>query len=609
MNFQYLKKKLFLLLYEKIAFGKQRLFRLSYHAILLLSFFGMFLMIAEVGYETDALRREWYNQMIIYVIDLLMFMYFIQVLMVLLPGKPKVSRWNMIIKIVLLALLSIHLFDVLPDDLSLARHSGYRAEWLFNYALLSMIFVRSWSRLLKGLYSSNLQGEKMFVFSFIFLIIGGTSFLLLPVSTVEPISFTDALFTSTSAVCVTGLTTLDTATQFTWFGKMVIMILIQFGGIGIMTFTSFFASVGSSEHSLTEGTALSSMVMSKNLKRLFSALYAVILVTIGVELLGATVLYFQLPASAFPDNMSRFIFALFHSVSAFCNAGFSIAPNGMMNEVFDKAYGIQMTIALLIVIGGLGFFIITNYAERFVLGINNFIRKYIKHADKIYEPNLVNINSRLVVTTTFWLLAIGTSLFMIFEYNGVLSNLSLSEKLMTSFFSAVTPRTAGFNTLDFSTLALPTIMLTVLMMWIGASPGSTGGGIKTTSFALAILNAFSIGRGKERIHYHNREISNSSVRKAFLIITFSIVSIMIATMLLSFYEPDVQLRSLLFEAFSAFGTVGLSLNLTATLSEPSKYILIFLMFLGRIGIITLFVAFVRKTRYLLFSYPEEDVFI
>jgi Trk-type K+ transport system membrane component len=376
-----------------------------------------------------------------------------------------------------------------------------------------------------------------------------------------------------------------------------------------MTFTSFFASVGRSHHGLTEGSALSSMVLSKNMKQLFSALYAVIFVTVFFELTGVALIYFQLPADAFSDNISRFTFSLFHSVSAFCNAGFSIAPNGMMNEVFDKAYGIQMTIAWLIIFGGLGFFIITNYMERFLLIVKNFFRHFLRKHEKQFQPNLVSINSRLVVTTTFWLLSFGTGLFMFFEWDGVLSGLGFGEKLATSFFCAVTPRTAGFNTLDYSTLAFPTIMLTILFMWIGASPGSTGGGIKTTTFAIAFLNAFSIGRGKNKVHFHNREISNMSIRKAFLMITFSIFFVFLSTMLLSWHEPGVAIHALLFEAFSAFGTVGLSMNLTPWLSDSSKYILIFLMFAGRIGVITLFVAFIRKTRFLMFSYPEEEVFI
>lgn len=608
MNLSYLRKKMRVFIHEHVYEIKRALVSLSFIGILAASFAGLFMILSEVGFETDVNRKDWYNEIISYIIRFLMLMYAVQVSMVLLPGKPYVTKINIAIKIGFLALLSIHLFDVFPHNTALEQHSGYKPEWLFNYGLVLLVFMRSWSRVLNNIYSRNIRSEKLFVFSFLFIILTGTLLLMLPVSTVAPISFTDAFFTSTSAVCVTGLSTLDTASQFTWFGKMVIMGLIQVGGIGIMTFTSFFASVGRSQHGLTEGTALSSMILSKNIKQLFSALYAVIFVTIIVELTGTMLLYFQLPAEAFPDNISRFTFALFHSVSAFCNAGFSIAPGGMMNEVFQQAYGIQMTIAWLIIIGGLGFFIVTNYMQRFSLGMKNLFRVMFGKPRQ-FEPNLININSRLVVTTTFWLLVLGTGVFMFFEWDGLLSGLGFGEKLATSFFCAVTPRTAGFNTIDFEVLFFPTIMLIIMLMWIGASPGSTGGGIKTTTFSVALLNAFSLGRGKEKVHFRNREISNQSVRKAFLVITFSIIFVFVATMIMSWHEPGIAIHRLLFEAFSAFGTVGLSLNVTTELSESSKYVLIFLMFVGRIGVITIFVAFIRKTRFLLFSYPEEEVFI
>ncbi|MBN2728789.1 MAG: ATPase [Bacteroidales bacterium] len=536
-------------------------------------------------------------------------MYLAQIVMILLPGKPNPGKWNLLTKVGIVVMFSLLLFDLFPVDVQIVRNSGYTLKIIFEFALITLVFIRAWSRMLQGIYSKNIQSEKLFLFSFLFLIIIGTLFLLLPVSTTKPISITDALFTSTSAVCVTGLVTLDTATQFTWFGKMIIMILIQFGGIGIMTFTSFIASVGYSSHSIQERSALGSSVLSNSWRKLFSALYAVIILTFGIELLGAIAIYIQLPVDAFSDNFSRFTFSVFHSVSAFCNAGFSIAPNGMMNEIFVDTYGLHLTIAGLFIIGGLGFFIVANYSERIMLNFRNFIRKYFLKKEKIYFPNLININSRLVLRTTVVLLILGTGLFLILEYNHSLAGLSFGEKLITSFFSASTPRTAGFNTIDYSIVSMPTLMLVMILMWIGASPGSTGGGIKTTSFAVAFLNAFSLGRGKNSISFHNREISMKSIRKAFLIITFSILSIFIGTILLNSFNSEFAFHALLFEAFSAFGTVGLSLNVTPFLSESSKFVIMVLMFLGRIGIITIFVAFVRKTKYLLYSFPEEDVFI
>ena len=609
MKAAYFLNKLRLMLHENISRIKRPAIRWSFIGILASSMIGFFLVLAEVGFDVDFAMREWYNARIGWIINFLMVMYAIQVLMVFIPGPPSITKTNIAIKIVLLILLSLHFFDFKPFDISIENTSGYKIEWLFNYLLITLIMFRSWSRIASNIYASNITSEKLFVFSFIALIAVGALLLLMPVSTNHRISFTDALFTSTSAVCVTGLTTLDTAADFTWFGKMVIMCLIQLGGIGVMTFTSFFASVGRSQHSLSESNAMSRMVVAKNMRKLFSSLYSVVFVTFVIESIGAIIIYFELPPDEFSDDVSRFGFALFHSISSFCNAGFSLAPNGMMNEIFYHEYGIQMTIAMLIIFGGLGFFIITNYMERLALGVRNLIKHTILGKPKRYEPNLININSRLVVRTTFWILVIGTALFILFENNSLLEGMGWDEKFYTAFFSTVTARTAGYNTIDYTAILPPTTMLIILLMWIGGSPGSTGGGIKTTTFAVAILTAFSIGRGKSTTHFHNREMNRQSGRKALVIIFFSIIFILSGTMLLAWFEPSVSLDRVLFEAFSAYGTCGLTMDLTPTLCEESKYILMFLMFIGRIGIIALFVAFVRKTRFLLFSYPEEELFI
>ena len=228
-----------------------------------------------------------------------MLMYAIQVLMVFLPGKPSITRVNLYIKILLLFLLSLHFFDFLHFDLGIEHQSGYRLEWLFNYALVTIIMVRAWSRVLGNIYKNKISSEKLFIFSFLILIIIGTLLLMLPVSTNRIITFTDALFTSTSAVCVTGLSTLDIATHFTWFGKIVIMILIQLGGIGVMTFTSFLATAGRSSRSLSEGNAVTNMIVGANKRRLFNALYSVVFVVFVIESLGVILIYLQLPQSEF----------------------------------------------------------------------------------------------------------------------------------------------------------------------------------------------------------------------------------------------------------------------------------------------------------------------
>lgn len=608
-NIVYFFRKLHVKLIENASAIKKYAVRWSFIGILASSLVGFIFVISEVGFDTDFIFTDWYNHKIEWIINFLMLMYAIQVLMVFFPGKPSITRVNLYIKIFLLFLLSLHFFDFIQFDLEIEHQSGYKLEWLFNYALIIVIMIRAWSRILGNVYKNKISSEKLFIFSFLILIIIGTLLLMLPVSTNRIITFTDALFTSTSAVCVTGLSTLDVSSHFTWFGKTVIMVLMQLGGIGVMTFTSFLATAGRSSHSLSEGNAVTSMIAGANKRKLFSALYSVIFVIFVIESLGIMLIYLQLPESAFSDNISRFFFSMFHAVSAFCNAGFSTVSNGMMNDIFKDAWGIQLTMAGLIILGGLGFFIIINYMDRFALMMRNFVKHTILGKEKKYEPHLVNINSIIVVRTTVILILVGTILFFIFESDNLLKDFSLSGKIYTSFFSVVTARTAGFSTIDYGSIMVPTAMLVIMLMWIGASPGSTGGGIKTTTFAVAILTAFSLGRGKSVTHFQNRQISYQTSRKALVVILFSIMAAFIGAMLMAWFERDVNFEKLLFEVFSAVGTVGLSMNLTPLLSEYSKYVLITLMFLGRIGFITVFAAFVRKTRYLLYNYPEDEIYI
>lgn len=224
-------------------------------------------------------------------------------------------------------------------------------------------------------------------------------------------------------------------------------------------------------------------------------------------------------------------------------------------------------------------------------------------------PWVLNLNSRIVLITTFILLLSGTGLFYIFEYNNTLSEHSEFGKIVTAFFSAATPRTAGFNAVDTSALHFSTLMLIFLLMWIGASPASTGGGIKTSTFALATLNFLSLAKGKDRIEIYKREVSNISIRRAFAIISLSLVVIGLAIFLIAFLEQDKNIIAITFEAFSAYSTVGLSMGITACLSSSSKLILIATMFIGRVSMLTLLIAILRNIKHLNYRYPSEEILI
>lgn len=268
-----------------------------------------------------------------------------------------------------------------------------------------------------------------------------------------------------------------------------------------------------------------------------------------------------------------------------------------------------MIIAWLFIFGGLGFPIVFNFVEYIRYYIFNSFSAMHKNIPFVHRPWIININTRIVLATTGILIVAGTLLFYIFEYNHTLSGHSMWGKLVVSFFNGTTPRTAGFNSVDFSQIQLGTIMCTILLMWIGASPMSTGGGIKTTTFALAVLNITQLVQGKDRIEIYRRQISDESIRRAFAVIFLSLAVIGISVLFIRIFDPGVDNTAIIFEVFSAYSTVGLTTGITAGLSMGSKIVLIGTMFVGRVTMFTILVAIFRRLYYTNYRYPTEDIMI
>ena len=451
------------------------------------------------------------------------------------------------------------------------------------------------------------NAAQLFIFSFFGVIFLGALLLKLPNATVGELSFLDALFTSTSAVCVTGLIVVDTATHFTLFGQTIILILIQIGGLGILTFASYFSYFFKGNSSYEEQLVLSNMNISNKIGEVLKTLKYIILITLSVEFLSALGIYFSVQASAFTSSFDRLFFSVFHAVSAFCNAGFSILSDGLADVNFQFKYGFQIIIILTFVLGGMGFPIVSNILAFLKYHLYKLLK--FNKRKQTYKPWVLNINSRITLITTFSILTVATFVFYVLEFNGVLSSHNGFGKLITALFGATTPRTAGFNTFNFSDLQFPTLMMIILLMWIGASPQSTGGGIKTSTFAIATMNIISLARGKQRIEIFRREIADSSVRRAFATISLSLIVIGLAVIIISYLEPHLALLEIAFECFSAYSTVGLSLGITAGLSDASKFLLIFVMFVGRISMLTLLVAFINKVKQKSYRYPNEEIVI
>lgn len=486
-----------------------------------------------------------------------------------------------------------------PFDYILQKVKPIFEGGLIFYFLLRLLV------LVRHIYDIYFNPAIVFVGSFMILALTGGFLLMLPSATTNGITFTNALFTSASAVCVTGLTVVDTSSAFTIVGQSIILVLIQLGGIGILTFTSFFAFFFRGSSSFKEGLNTKDFIAHEGLKDVFRAALNVVIFTIGVEAVGAAFIYSSILDVTTIEN--KFFFSIFHSISAFCNAGFSILSAGLYDEAIRFDYFLQWIIMTLIVLGGLGHNIVFNFYQKIKTHVVELFDKTIIHK----KVRIITLNTQIVIYTTIFLLVGGFIFLFISEYNNtLLEHHSIFGKITAASFSAVTPRTAGFNAVDFTQMNVPSLLFIIFLMWIGGSPASTAGGIKTSTFALATLNIFAVASGKSRIQLFGRRISSESTSRAFAILCISLITIGISIVALLIFEPKgTPLLTVAFECFSAYSTVGLTLNFTPTLTEPSKYVLIACMFIGRIGMLNLMVGLLRRMNHQFYEYPKENILI
>jgi trk system potassium uptake protein TrkH len=437
------------------------------------------------------------------------------------------------------------------------------------------------------------------IVAFALLIFSGTILLMLPASsTGKPVGCVDALFTSTSAVCVTGLTVVDTGSTYSRFGQFIIMILIQIGGLGIMTMSTLFIMLAGRRPGLAGQIVVQDAFTHSRDRHISSILKDVFLFTGVIEGVGIVIMFFIF----LPENsVQRALFlSIFHSISAFCNAGFSVFSDSFVK--YSENWLLNLVICFLIISGGIGFLVLSEIKRKFI----------VKHRGL----SRLSLHSKIVLSTTLFLIVSGMVLILGMEWGNTLAPLSPSGRLLAAFFQSVTARTAGFNTLPIGSMANQTLFLLILLMFIGASPGSCGGGIKTTSFAALAVLGFSRLQGGDRPLLFNRTISAPSVGKAVSVVILSAMVICLGIMLLLITEigqvPHAQSRGrfleLFFEVVSAFGTVGLSTGITGWLSEMGKIILSLVMFVGRLGPLVVGVAMSRDaaSRY---YYAEESIMV
>ena len=434
---------------------------------------------------------------------------------------------------------------------------------------------------------------QVIAFSFLAAIFVGASVLALPVSHApgKTISVLDALFTATSAVCVTGLIVVDTGSDYSRFGQVVIMLLFQLGGIGLLTLGTFLAFATGRRVGFNERIRLQAQISALEVGSIVQLVRAIVAFVFVAELIGAAFLYLRFATTE--GLGTGVLYALFHSISAFNNAGFALYPDSLMGYVTDPL--VNFTVIALIILGGLGFVVIVNLLGRFRQG----------------ERTPLSLHTKMALSITGFLILVALVVLLVLEWSNpaTIGDMNLPDKLLASLFQAVTPRTAGFNTLDYAQMQPASILFTLLLMFIGGNPGSTAGGIKTLTFFVLAVSVWSVFRQRGETSLYGRRISQSTVVRAGVIAFSGVMLAGAALTLLTVTEPDKAFLDLLFETVSAFGTVGLSLGITGSLSAAGKVIIIVLMYVGRIGLMTFALALVADLNEDSIRYPTEEVVI
>lgn len=444
---------------------------------------------------------------------------------------------------------------------------------------------------------TKINAPKIIAGSFLGIIAIGAILLSLPISTVKEgsMSLIDALFTSTSAVCVTGLAVVNIGTYFTKFGQIVLIILMQAGGLGIMTLSTFFLILLGKRLQMKDLFVIEGSVGQEVVHGVKGLVKYILVSTFGIEFIGIIILSWRFFSYAHYPIGKAVYYGIFHSVSAFNNAGMGLCVDSLRQ--FKNDWIMVATFAGLIILGGLGFVVLLN------LNTYKFWKK------NLIERGRIRLQTKIVLAVSAFLLILGTCVFMFLEWNNTLVGLTLKDKIINSFFHSTTPRTAGFNTLSIGDMKLTTLCFTLFLMFVGGSPGSTAGGIKTSTFMVLLANTYSIVRGKIDIHLFGRTIPKRVVQEATSITGISVGLVFLGTMVLLMTEQGADFMKVIFEVISAFANVGLSTGITTSLSDLSKFVIIITMFVGRISPLTMALIVGKRSELPAVGYPTETVMV
>ncbi len=523
----------------------------------------------------------------------------------------KYKKFTWIITILLLLTLVPVIFTE-PIDKSSILHqlwSIFDNRW-YKTVLFVVISFMQLSNGIVLLLGRRINPSFIFSVSFLIIIFIGAGMLMLPRASYNGISFIDALFMSTSATCVTGLTTVDVVTTFTPMGRMFLMILIQIGGVGVMTLTSFLAVFFMENASLYNQSMMCDMVSSKSLNSLLSTLLYILGFTLIIEGIGALFIFISIHGTLDMTLQREIYFSIFHSISAFCNAGFAIVPDNLGYAPLMVDHNLFFfVISMLIVFGGISFPILVNLAETVVYRIKKYRERLFGGGrDKLNRVvHLLDINTKIVLIMTLILIVVGTVTIAIFEWNHAFYGMSVLDKCVQSFFNAVSPRTAGFSSVPVSSFSLQTILLILALMVIGGGAQSTAGGIKVNVFAIIMINMRAIIYGAKRVRVFNRELPFDTIRRANSTLLLYLIFAFMGIFVITIFEPEASLLEITFECISALSTVGASLGITPSLGVDSKVAVIVLMFVGRIGVLTMVSSLIKQKKNRDYRYPSGNI--
>ena len=445
--------------------------------------------------------------------------------------------------------------------------------------------------------------------SFIVLIISGAGILMLPAaSNNQSISFIDALFTSTSATCVTGLIVKDTGSDFSLMGQIVILTLIQLGGLGIVIFGAVIALLLGQAFSLRESAAMQDILSARTLNKIGNMIAFIFVGTVLVEALGAILLYGMWDKQ---DSHNQLFYSIFHSISAFCNAGFGLYENSLID--YNRNWQVYLVICPLIILGGLGFTVLYDLANIFADRTKRLFKKSFNkyHRFSMEAPKRMLLQTKVVLAASITLIVLGTLALLLFEKFASSDKSGNGIGILNAYFQSVTARTAGFNTVDINALTPSSKFILILLMFIGGSPGSTAGGIKTVTLVVILMTAMTALRKRGEVEMFKRSVRLTVVGRAIAVTTLFVIALFATTLILSITESSngFSMSDLFFEAGSALGTVGLTTGITSSLTTGGKLLIIIVMLVGRLGPLTLLAALTFNLKPARYNYPDEALIV